>query len=322
MTSKERFSRAISFKETDRLPFNFWADRRLLDEYSKVYGEDFRCTYYDADVIESFPQLAWPSGDGVWMDGSYWFTEPPLIADWSDAHKLQMPDPKDEAVYKQIEQTLAKHPDRAVIVNIPCSFTILHGMRLMDNLFYDVYDEPDALHAMIKRIMDVQTEVIRRVVKLPISGIYFQDDIASSDGLMFSVDMCKEFVLDYITQGIEIAKNAELPVLYHSDGAVMDILDTLVDIGIDAVNPLQPDFNDFTLFGDRYSGKLAVYGGIDNTKVIPFGNREDISRHIDFIYDKLGKNGGLIFSSHDIPYGCPKENIDFMVECIKGLHFS
>ena len=317
MISKDRFHTAMNFQKADRPAFNFWMDRRLMRLFDEQLGKDFRVTQYDADVIEAAPLLDWPSGDGIWRDGSFWHTSPPLIDDWVKADGLILPDPSAAQVYTDIEAALHAHPDKAVIVNIPGPFTLLHGMRLMDNLYTDVYDYPDEMHALIKRMMNIQTDVIKHVVKLPISGIYFQDDIASSSGLMFSKKMCGEFVFDYLKPGIEIARNAKLPVLYHSDGAVMDILEDLCQLGINAINPLQPDFNDFDTFRERFGKRLVVYGGIDNTKIIPYGTKADIKNHIEMIFQKLGADGGLIMSSHDIPFDCPKANIDYMVELIK-----
>jgi len=320
MTSKERVFRQLNFEKTDRIPFNFWMDRRLLADYDIRFGEDFRVIHYDADVIETFPLLAWPAGKGEERDGSFWYTDP-AIHDWDEVKNLKWPDPEDESVYKHILGNLGRYPDKAIFVNIPGPFTILHGIRLMDNLFFDVYDNPHELHSIIKKIMDIQNKVIKRVVTFPITAVYFQDDLASSSGLLFSVSMIEEFILDYFKEGIEMAKRAGKHVIFHSDGKVTDILDKLAEVGIDAVNPLQPEFNDFQAFKAKYHGRLAVYGGIDNTKIIPNGTKIDIEAHIEYVFETLGKGGGLIMSSHDIPVHCPHENVEAMVNCIKSCRY-
>jgi uroporphyrinogen decarboxylase len=116
-----------------------------------------------------------------------------------------------------------------------------------------------------------------------------------------------------------MAKNADKFVVYHSDGNITDVLDSLLEMGVNAVNPLQPEFNDFDVFKSKYHGKLAVYGGIDNTKIIPTGTTDEVRAHIRDIYARLGVGGGLILSSHDIPIYCPHENIEAMVDEILSL---
>ena len=320
MTSKERVIKQLNFEKTDRMPFNFWMDRRLMAAYETRFGADFRINRYDADVIETFPLLDWPRGKGEERDGSFWYTDP-LIKKWDDAKSLKWPDPRQSTVYNHIIANLNKYPEKAIFLNIPGPFTVLHGIRLMNNLFTDVYDYPDELHSIIKKIMDIQNEVIRKAVKLPITAVYFQDDVASSAGLMFSKQMITEFIFNYFHEGISMAKKAGKHVVYHSDGNISPILDTLVSIGIDAVNPLQPEFNNFREFKSSYHGRLAVYGGIDNTKIIPDGSLAEIKAHISCIFETLGNNGGLILSSHDIPMHCPYENVEAMIKNIKGCRY-
>lgn len=321
MKSKERVAQTLKFKEPDRAPFNFWMDRRLMEKYEDKFGEDFRINHYGVDVIETFPLLEWPQGKGEIRDGSFWIREPRL-EDWDDVDSLELPDPEDDKVYENISRTLKKYPDKAVFVNIPGPFTVLHNIRMMDNLYFDVYDHPEELHLLIAKIMDIQNEVISRVVNWPITAIYFQDDVATSNGLMFSLSMIKDFIMDYFKPGINRAQQEDKFVVFHSDGDVTDVLDTLVEMGIDAVNPMQPEFNNFSEFKQKYHGQLAVYGALDNTKIIPDGTEEDIITHVNETFEVLGENGGLIFSTHDIPLHCPQKNLDIMVSAIKDCIYS
>ncbi|MGC8844015.1 MAG: uroporphyrinogen decarboxylase family protein, partial [bacterium] len=63
------------------------------------------------------------------------------------------------------------------------------------------------------------------------------------------------------------------------------------------------------------------YGGLDNSNIIPNGSVEDVKRHIYEVFEVLGKEGKLIFSTHDIPGHCPIENIDAMVSAIKSCRY-
>ena len=51
MTSRERVERAIRFEKPDRVPFNFWMDRRRMTELDARYGADFRPRHYGADIV-------------------------------------------------------------------------------------------------------------------------------------------------------------------------------------------------------------------------------------------------------------------------------
>ena len=98
----------------------------------------------------------------------------------------------------------------------------------------------------------------------------------------------------------------------------MNILDLFVQYGIDGINPLQPHLNDISSFKRNYGDKLLLYGGLDNCFKIPEGNTNGVRKHVKETFEILGKDGGLIASSHDIPKYVPLENVDVMVETLKG----
>ena len=94
MTSRERVERAIRFEEPDRLPFNFWMDRRRMAELNDKYGEDFRVTHYDADVVEALCMIPFPTGRHEEQAGTEWMVEP-LFTDWNETPDIELPDPSD-----------------------------------------------------------------------------------------------------------------------------------------------------------------------------------------------------------------------------------
>ena len=130
--------------------------------------------------------------------------------------------------------------------------------------------------------------------------------------------MINKFCLSYAKELADIAHEHGIPIIFHSDGNVEKLIDLLLPLGISAVNPLQPHLNDYNVFKEKYGDRLTVYGGLDNSFIIPDGTSEEISNHVHETFDTLGRpNGGLIFSSHDIPINTPEENIDAMINAIK-----
>ncbi len=320
MTSKERVLTAINFEKPDRVPFNFWMDRRLMESFEKKHGPHFRVTEFGADVIETFIALAFPMGTMVEESGTSWLTEP-LIKDWTELDGLQMPDPYNEDAYALVKKDLEEFPDKAVIADCMGVLTIMHGMRSYDHFYLDIYDHPDKLKKLFQMITDVMKVAVKRVCELGVTAVYVMDDIAYANGLLMSLPQIREFVYDFNQQQIDVAKEHGVPVFMHSCGQVTDALDYIQQSGVNVINPLQPHLHDFNDFKNKYHGKLAVYGALDNTHVIPHGSTEDIKRQVHESFDVLGKDGGLVFSSHDIPLNTPEENIYAMVEAIKECRY-
>jgi uroporphyrinogen decarboxylase len=126
----------------------------------------------------------------------------------------------------------------------------------------------------------------------------------------------------YARQLVEIAAARGVPVLFHCCGKIMDIMDDFVNLGVHAINPLQPHLNDLSEFKHSYGDKLALYGGGDNCFAISQGTTEDVKKHVLDVFETVGKpDGGLIFSTHDIDINVPPQNIEVLVETIKNCRY-
>ena len=318
MDSKTRVLMALSHEKPDRVPFNFWMNRKLMTEYEEEFGHrHWRVTHYGADVIESFPLLEFPHGPSREQDGISWLTGP-LFNDWSEAENLKLPSPYEDSVYSLLKADLEEFPDKAVFLNVITAWGYIADMRTYEQVYMDMYEHPDAFRRLSRRIGDIMKTVVERACKMGVAAIYIQEDLATSKSLSMSPEMIKEFCFEYAKECVEVAKSYGKPVLFHSDGAVLDLIEPLLEFGADAINPLQSNIVDASAFKERFDSRIAVYGALDNCFIIPQGTPEQIQEHVFEVFEILGKpDGSLIFSSHDIPYGTPKENVEAMVEAIR-----
>jgi len=318
MDSKTRVLTALEHKKPDRVPFNFWMDRRLMAEYEKKLGHrHWRVTHYGADVIESFHLLNFPQGPTTEQDGTVWHTGP-LFESWNEAEDINLPDPKDDKVYDLLKKDLNEFPDKAVFLNMITPWGVIAEMRTYERVYMDMFDFPEQFKKLSQRISDVMKVVVEQACKMGITALYIQEDLATSDSLALSPEMIKEFCFEYAKDFVSIACQYNKPVLFHSDGMVLDLIDMLLDFGACAINPLQPNLIDPKDFKQRYDNKIAVYGAIDNCFIIPEGTPDKIEQHVFEVFEVLGKpDGSLIFSTHDIPYDTPAENVEAMVNAMK-----
>jgi uroporphyrinogen decarboxylase len=92
-------------------------------------------------------------------------------------------------------------------------------------------------------------------------------------------------------------------LMFHSCGSIVDILDDLVEIGVDIINPVQVTARgmDPMALKKKYAGKLVFWGGTDSQKTMPFGTVEDVRKMVESLIEALGRGGGYVFSScHNI----------------------
>jgi len=101
-------------------------------------------------------------------------------------------------------------------------------------------------------------------------------------------------------------------VIYHSDGAVMEAVPELIDMGIDVLQALQFDAAgmDPERLKNDYGDRLCFEGGVSVQRTLPFGTPQQVREEVQSLIRTLGRNGGYILGpAHAIQAGTPAENI-------------
>jgi len=323
MTSRERVNLIFKGENPDRPPFNFWMDRDIMQEYDNRFGENFRIARYDADVIESFALMDYfpdLKAEFVVDEKTSWLVKP-KVEDFKEVFNFPVPDPNNPEIYQNIIDTRGQYPDKAIFAMMIAPLGAIGSLKLPEDFMMGLALEGDVVCDILDRIKPAMIEIAKNTCKLDIDVLYLAEDICMSTGLTYSKNMLRQFHFDYMKEIIDIAHNAGKKVFYHTDGLVIDCLELFMEYGIDGINPLEPRYNDPKLFIEKTQGKLMLYGGIDNCNIIPNGTTEEIKEHIKSQFEIIAKNTGMIFSSHDIPSHCPLENLDVMVDTIKGLRY-
>jgi uroporphyrinogen decarboxylase len=130
--------------------------------------------------------------------------------------------------------------------------------------------------------------------------------------MMISPDVWRQLVKPWQQQLIEPYKQMGLFTRYHSDGSIVPIIEDLIEMGLDLLDPIQPkaaDMNAVNL-ARRFGGRLAFYGGLDTQELLPMGTPDQVERQMLELINVLGRNGGYIAAaSNAIQADVPVENI-------------
>ena len=103
--------------------------------------------------------------------------------------------------------------------------------------------------------------------------------------------------------------NPGLKIAYHTDGNVYPIIDDLVEIGLDILNPIQPKSMDPYLIKKKYGKDLTLWGTVDIQETLPFGTTEDVEKEVRGRIKNLAPGGGFIISpTHHVQIDTPLDN--------------
>lgn len=182
MDSKTRVLMSLAHQKPDRVPFNFWMDRRLMNRYEEqIKHHHWRVTHFGADVIETFYGLRFPVGPHIEENGTSWQTGP-FLNDWRDVDSLPIPDPYDDSVYTLIKSDIDEFPDKAILLDTITPWGVITGIRTHELIYMDIYEYPDEFKRLSKRICDILKVVVERAAKMGVTALYLMEDLATTKG--------------------------------------------------------------------------------------------------------------------------------------------
>lgn len=149
------------------------------------------------------------------------------------------------------------------------------------------------------------------------------DDVATQLNMMMSREMWRKYLKPRLKKVIDSAREIKPDIIidYHSDGNIQDIIGDLVEIGIDILNPVQPECMDPVKIKELFGDVLSLRGTIGTQTTMPFGTPDDVKRVCMEMIKKAGKNGGLILApTHILEPEVLWENIEALVEVVRDYN--
>jgi len=146
------------------------------------------------------------------------------------------------------------------------------------------------------------------------------DDVGSQKGMLMSPEVWRKWLKPGLKKVIKSARdiNPEIHIFYHSDGYIEPIIPELIEIGVDILNPVQPECMDPAKLKREYGDKLAFWGTVSCQRTMPFGTPEDVINEVKLRIKTVGENGGLLIApTHILEPDVPWENVLAFFEGVK-----
>ena len=133
-----------------------------------------------------------------------------------------------------------------------------------------------------------------------------------------SPEMFRKFFKKRYKKMWEVYKDKNLPIFHHSCGNIIKIISDLIEIGLDVLNPIQPEAMSPDELSKKFGRRLSFFGGISTQKTLPFGTPQDVKNEVINRIKVLGKNNGYIISpSHEVTSDCKDENFIMLIKILE-----
>jgi len=229
------------------------------------------------------------------------------------------PDPYDDYRFEELKQLVKRFKGKRLIgFHVHDSFNYPYYLRGMENLFVDMYEDPE----IVERLVDISVEhniaLALRGIELGADFILLGDDYGASSSLLISPSQFRQFFLPGFAKVVSAVKDAGAFCFKHCCGNINSILDDMVETGIDVLHPLDPSAGmDIVAVKEKYEN-LTVMGGINCYEPLTAYSKEQVKELVCSTLEKLGHGSRyIIASSNSIHSKVKPENYCAMQEARK-----
>jgi len=337
MTPRERVLTSLQWRDPDRVPISTYLTpevRQRLAEYFagpdilECLGVDFRhvSAPYRGPVRPPEGDITfdlWGAGFRQVRHGSGGAYDEAVVLPLADLDTLAdvdaypWPDP-DDFDCSTVADQCAAISDYAVCCGGAGVPDIVNGVsrgRGMERVLMDIVLRDPAGLAVIDRRCDIQYGVQRRILEAAggkIDILCLGEDMGNQNGRMVSPRDFDDVFRPRLQRFIDLAHEFGAKAMMHSCGDTHDLMPTLIDMGLDILDAMQPEpaGMDPETIRRLCRGKLAFCGLISTQQTLPYGSVEDCRREARHRLDVIAPGGGYIFSpAHCIQPDTPLENI-------------
>lgn len=337
MTNKERVKAALAHKENDRLPVSFDLTVRALEkicEYYHIQPQEFKQLI---DDCLDYVGIIAPEGKSR-MEGSIYINEFGVgfdmsdknrdMGDWGDIKISPVRQPslsgyefpkKDASRYRHWNLEDMKKSENYQILALEGLFDVAwHITGFEDFMYYMAWEE-----RFVKKLLDKALEFnIGLIETAPpvVDGVRFGEDWGLQKGLIMGGDLWRRLLKPRLKEMYAAAREKGLDVFIHSCGDIAEIFPDLIEMGVQVINPIQPEVMDVAFLKKEYGRDIVLYGGVSCQHTLPLGTPKEMKQQCEYLRDTLGRGGGYIFGpSGAIPTDAKIENIVVLIDFTRTL---
>ncbi len=349
LTSRERFARMYAHQEADRVPvidspwdatIERWHREGMpedtdfvdffdLDKMAHI-GVDNSPRYPAGVVEETDEYVITTTGWGATLKNWKHIASTPEFLDfridgpdaWQEAKARMTPTP-DRIPWDHLKANYPtwKREGHWIVGGLWFGFDVTHSWTVgTERLLMALLDNPEWCVDMFNHFLDVNIALLDQVwdAGYTFDEVSWPDDMGYKQNQFFSLRTYRKLLKPVHKRAVDWAHAKGVKVRLHSCGDVRPFIPELVEIGVDALNPLEVKAGmDPIAIKREFGDRLVLHGGIN---AVLWDDKEAIEAEMRRVIPVVKERGGYIFSSdHSVPSAVSLENFRYIVELAKEL---
>jgi hypothetical protein len=341
-TITENTLRAIRFERPEHIPIVFWINPACWHHYPQYVLFELMAEHgllfpdFSSENA-ALPKLApWEQAGKPYMDawGCVWQTTDDGITgtvtkhpieDWNALHNFSPPDPSLtngmapinwSAIQDKIQTVVAEGGHVCGSLEHGHTFLRLSYLRGYEKLLLDMADKDGRLWHLIEMVESFNLGIVHRYVDLGVAMMRYPEDLGMQLGPMLSPEHFRTYIKPIYEHLITPAHKANCLVHLHSDGDIRELVNDLINSGVDALN-LQDLVNGIDWIARNLKGKICIDLDIDRQQITSFGSPGQIDNLIRKEVELLGSPEGGLMMIYGLYPGVPLENIKATMDAME-----
>lgn len=331
MKPRERVLAALNLQQPDRVPFVDFIDPGMqkalvgkddFDQEEMARAVNMDAIFFDDYVISPFTAPRDKSSGREHDEVSGYNTDymgVGIIRTEDDLKKMILPNPKDEAYYDKAKRFIDKYGDSDLALYAALRpfglFNTMFSMPLED-FSKALYKKRPMLEKMMNLYVELSVIVLEKLQRLGrIDFIMCWNDMAFKSGPMISPSIFREFFLPLMRP---VADAIKLPWAFHSDGDLHLVMDDLLSLGMNAINPFEKPMMSLKEAKAKWGDRLCLWGNVDLHYTLTMGTPEEVEEEVKECLRDAAEGGGYIIASgNSLTDYCKLENVRAMIKAVE-----
>ncbi len=241
-----------------------------------------------------------------------------IITSWEDFEKHPWPKPEDFDYSKCLNLAKILPEGMKLIDGQGHLFTGVCHLMGFETFALAVYEQPDLVEALFDKVGSLVYTHCDNLSSIDAVGVLrFNDDLCYKKGPLVSPEVYRKYLFPWMRKIINLCHIRGKPILFHTDGNNAKLLDDYLDMGVDALNPIDPTGMDIRATRAKVGTRICLTGNINQTYPLGLGTPEEVELEaLQLLRDVAQEGAYCMGSGHSVQGYVPLQNFNAMVDTV------